>query len=267
MSIKQMKDGRWYASTRYKNFKGEVKQKTKTGFKLKREAQAWLDEFRREANSNYKGMTYKELCQRYLEDMKDRGLKRTTVYSRKNMLRNICNDIGDRPIEEISTRELREYVKTWQGHLNISTQKTIISTIHATFHFAIERYGLPKNPCQHLLLKKTDAPPQERPFWTAEQFEIFDRAMRQYSKTHQTAKKYSVMFYLAFWTGVRKGELLALYNGTLVKTIARDFYNESGGCCRCFTSRISCALLRIVLSRKRKYGYTASAYGRHSTAR
>ncbi len=25
-----------------------------------------------------------------------------------------------------------------------------------------------------------------------------------------------------------------LYNGTLVKTITRDFYNESGGCCRCF---------------------------------
>ena len=24
------------------------------------------------------------------------------------------------------------------------------------------------------------------------------------------------------------------YNGTLVKTITRDFYNESGGCCRCF---------------------------------
>ena len=25
-----------------------------------------------------------------------------------------------------------------------------------------------------------------------------------------------------------------VYNGTLVKTITRDFYNESGGCCRCF---------------------------------
>ncbi|MDD6135472.1 MAG: hypothetical protein PUB49_12445 [Selenomonadaceae bacterium] len=24
------------------------------------------------------------------------------------------------------------------------------------------------------------------------------------------------------------------YNGTLVKTRTRDFYNESGGCCRCF---------------------------------
>jgi len=38
----------------------------------------------------------------------------------------------------------------------------------------------------------------------------------------------------AVGVGVILAAAVDVYNGTLVKTITRDFYNESGGCCRCF---------------------------------
>ena len=61
---KTEKNGTWYAMVRYKDWKGERKQKCQRGFATKREAQEWERQFQLQKQANM-DMTLESFCKLY----------------------------------------------------------------------------------------------------------------------------------------------------------------------------------------------------------
>ena len=77
------KNGTWYTSFRYTDWKGERIQKLKRGFQTKREALEWEREFLQEKTSDLT-MTFESFVNVYMEDMKTR--LRQSTWSTKKIL-------------------------------------------------------------------------------------------------------------------------------------------------------------------------------------
>ena len=61
----------WYVMTRYQDWTGERKQKCKRGFKTKREAMEWENQFQLQKRASV-NMTMESFCKLYEEDVKAR---------------------------------------------------------------------------------------------------------------------------------------------------------------------------------------------------
>ena len=71
MAVRKEKDkNTWYVQTSFVNYMGERKRTTKRGFRTKRDALEWEEEFKR-SNSGCKDMTLNSLYERYKEELKD----------------------------------------------------------------------------------------------------------------------------------------------------------------------------------------------------
>ena len=80
--------------------------------------------------------------------------------------------------------------------------KTIHIALSAVFNFAVKYYKLPSNPARIAgSMGSTKTPTMN--FWTLSQFKAFQGTLPE-------GDLYAVAFSLLFYTGIRKGELLAL---------------------------------------------------------
>ena len=82
---KTEKNGTWYAMVRYKDWKGERKQKCQRGFATKREAQEWERQFQLQKQANM-DMTLESFCKLYEADVRPR-LKENTWLQRKALFK------------------------------------------------------------------------------------------------------------------------------------------------------------------------------------
>lgn len=102
MAVRKEKDkNTWYVQTSFVNYMGERKRTTKRGFRTKRDALEWEEEFKR-SNSGCKDMTLNSLYERYQED--NAAKIRITTWDNKN---NIVETktlpfLGNRKINEIT---------------------------------------------------------------------------------------------------------------------------------------------------------------------
>ena len=71
MAVYKDKNGTWYVSARYTNWKGEADRKVKRGFQTKREAAEWEKNFFLE-NAGNLDMTFEAFYQLYKQNTKDR---------------------------------------------------------------------------------------------------------------------------------------------------------------------------------------------------
>lgn len=102
----------WYVSFRYTDWKGERKIKKKRGFKLKREAEAYENEFKKK-NKRSCDMTFASLVELYMNDAKY-NLKDTTFEMKENIINNkILPYFGKRIVEEIEPAD----IKQWQNEI------------------------------------------------------------------------------------------------------------------------------------------------------
>lgn len=211
MSIKQAKDGRWYAACRYKDYAGRVHQKKKTGFARKYQAQDWLNKFLREVaeDKDCTGMNLHDLMEAYIDDMRARGLKESTVRVRRRIFEDAIKSLGGKPVVKYTTQDLQQYLRGLCKRYKRNTVNSYRQTLNTVFAFAVRHYGLARNPCTNVVMPKDNAA-EDKPFWTLEQFTQFDDAMREYAKNNNLARIYETFFYTAYWTGARRGEILAL---------------------------------------------------------
>ena len=173
--------GTWYVMTRYRDWKGERKQKCKRGFATKRAAQDWEQKFHMQ-NAADMDMTFEAFYEIYTKDMKAR-LKENSWITKQNIVETkILPYFGQRKISEITTKD----VIAWQNEqLAYRDEKhrpysqTYLKTLHnqlsAIFNHAVRFYDLRANPAS----KAGNMGNEER------------REM-------------------LYWCGIREGELLAL---------------------------------------------------------
>ena len=145
----------------------------KRGFKTKKEAVAWAEQFIVQQSHNL-DMTFKSFWELYRDDMSQR-LRENTVRSKDYIVElKILPYFGERKIADITAADIRQWQNgiIKQGYAQ-TYLKTINNQLSAIFNYAVKYNDLPRNPrnpcSQAGSMGKGKA--EEMQFWTQEEFE------------------------------------------------------------------------------------------------
>ncbi len=199
--------GKWYCKVKWKDFSGKDRQTTLRGFTRKSDAL--------EAGKNFldkqKGspdMTFGTLAEAYLDDKKKR-CKEVTWYDKRSRLQTWALPyLKDLPANDIEPGVIRD----WQNTLLTSTNKkgtllspgyiqNIVAEVSGVFNYGVAFKGIKSNP-----VKEAGNPGKKQKsitFWTPEEFQTF-------ISTFDASDPYYAGFMVLYYTGMRKGEMLAL---------------------------------------------------------
>ena len=212
MSVsKNAKTKKWEARVWYKDITGERKQTTKRGFDTKKEATEWEKQFLLQ-NQGCLDMNFGKFVELYLEEA-GAHIRQTTMETKVNIIRTkILPYFEKRKIQDITAAD----IKKWQATMTKAKGRngkpyspdylrTINNVLSAIFNYAVNIYGLRGNPVRRAggmgkQVKKVDD------FWTKDEFLRFIEQIAGNTE-------YYYAFEVLYWTGIRKGELLALTPG------------------------------------------------------
>ena len=204
-TYKDEKTGSYYCKFYYTDWAGKKKQKLKRGFKLQRDAKDWerlfLEQF-----ANAPDITFRTLCQKY-KNFKENRVRPSTLQSQLNTIELHMLPYFDRKvIAEITPADIVD----WQNHLlkkgfTAAYTRQINATLGMLFKFAVDYLGLARNPVKSKICKPA---PKKVNFWTPEEYKCFSDAIRDNIELFTA-------FEILFYTGMRKGELLALTPGDI----------------------------------------------------
>lgn len=209
---KNEKNNTWYCSFYYTDWKGERRKKKKMGFKTKREAKEYENEYSVKHASDPE-MTFDSLVELYFTDLKDR-IRESTMGTKHNMIDNhITPVIGKMKICDITSATIRH----WQNELLEKEKngkryaptylRSINSQMTAILNYAVRFHNLKANPCHSVdPIGKKQA--DEMQFWTLEEF----NEVIKYEKS----SAFHLCFMMLFWGGFRIGEVLALTPADLI---------------------------------------------------
>lgn len=200
---KNEKTGKWFCIYRMKDASGMSKQIKKSGFLLKRDAEAY--EHDQLANAAFQpDMTFSEFVKLYKKDV-DPHLREHTIQTKDfRIKKHLIPFFGGMNLKDIDAKR----VIAWQNDLiqqglNISYMKALQETLSSIFNHAVKLYGLKANPCS--LAGPPRSANEEKKhmrFWT----------LKEYTKVIAEVSdiKAKTAIALLYWSGMRKGELLAL---------------------------------------------------------
>mgnify|MGYP003271174426 FL=1 len=203
-AYKDEKTGKWFAKFYYTNWQGIKKQKWKRGFATKKEALGFERDFLEKQSAN-PGMTFQNLYEIYMEDMAAR-LKQSTLLTKKAVLQtHILPFFGSKPINEIKASDVRRWQAKLMSSPNNYSQtylKKINTELNSIINYAKRFYDLNTNPCGKAgTIGKAKA--EEMDYWTYDEYIAFREGVKDKSLSY-------ICFEVLYWTGMRKGELLAL---------------------------------------------------------
>lgn len=208
-AYKDEKKGTWFVQCAYKDYKGERIRTTKRGFKSKREAQRWEQNFiaQKEGALN---MTLSSFYELYEQDVKP-GLKLNTWMTKAHIIESkILPSLGELKVNEITPADVMHWESEMQSELDSTGQRfapsylrTIANQLSAMFNHAVRYYGLASNPMHKAGKMGSKRSSGEMQFWTRSEYLEF--------RPHVMDKPVSFLaFEMLYWTGIREGELLAL---------------------------------------------------------
>lgn len=200
MAVYQDKERKtYYFSVTYKDWNGQQRRKLKRGFKLSRDAKAAEREFLAQY-AQQPDFTFQAMYELYIADCRTRQ-KPSTVHTKEvHFQYAILPFFRDLKLAEINPAHVRRWQNDLIKHYAPTTQKQIHGVLSALFNFAIKIYSLANNPARIAGSVGTQKAYRAK-FWTVEQF----NAAMQF-----VAPEYLAFFNLAFYSGLRPGELLAL---------------------------------------------------------
>ncbi|MDD6012780.1 MAG: site-specific integrase [Oscillospiraceae bacterium] len=203
----------WYVKFYYKNEEGKRVTKIKRGFHTQREADKFEKCFLQDIESE-KEYVFESVVEFYL-NQKSNQLKESTMQTKKAIIEKyITPYFRGRDIRTITIRELMQwqanelYKKDETGKRVYSDTyiKTINSQLRAIFNFAKRASYIDDNPIENLESVGKKDSDRECVIWTSEEFWRFEEAITDYEDAYL-----AVM--ILYYTGLRKGELLALTVG------------------------------------------------------
>lgn len=199
----------WYCSFYYTDWTGKRKRKKKEGFPSRKEAKNYETTFLMQ-HSQSCDMTFESLTNLYLNDCKNR-CKPTSFYEKSYLIqKKILPYFNSMTVNEIKVSTVRFWQNELLSHQNKNGRPysdTYLKSIHvqlsAILNYGMRYYNLSSNPaalCGSMGQKK--AGPMN--FWTVDEFQRFLSCLEDKPLTR-------IIFQLLFWTGIRSGELLALF--------------------------------------------------------
>lgn len=199
---KDEKYNTWYFSVRYKDSNGRMKQTKRRGFQRKRDAvkaqTQFLDDINKKKNET---RTFNEI----VNDFKNYSIGRKkdrTIINQNNLIDTVLSPyFGNMKIDEISPSDVDTFYRSIINNYSNASMKTIRRSLSSIMNFAVNFYDLRKNVVNIVELPKKEETNKIK-YWTLEQFNEFRR--------HVKSPVQIAMFEILFWSGIRKGELLAL---------------------------------------------------------
>lgn len=216
-TYKDKKTNKYYVKINYKDWQGKSHQKMKRGFDRAADAKKYERDFLNSLSTSC-SITFKNLCEHYLNDNKV-SLKPTTYSTNRNIItKHIIPFFGDMPVNEITTLMIRKWQTDLlnEGNLSQTYLYSVNSKLSAVFNYAVRFYNLPYNPAKKAgTIGSSRAPTHD--WWTLDEFKKFIAVF-----TNKEDESFRIAFITLFYTGLREGELLALTlsdidfeNGTL----------------------------------------------------
>ncbi len=194
--------GKWYCKFYYTDYESNRKQKLKRGFDLKRDADAWERDFLKNL-SFQPDMTFKAFYKQYVDDTFPR-LKKHSIQTKTYQYQNrIAPYFDSKPLNAITSQDIIK----WQNKLISSGysdtyQRNIHHALSTIFNHAVRFYGLRENPVNKAGSIGSTRTQTEMLFYTLEEFNLLIQNVDDL--------KANTAITLLYWTGIRKGELLAL---------------------------------------------------------
>lgn len=224
-AYKDEKQNTWYCLFYYRDWQGNKKKKQKRGFRTKKEALEWENNYKLTANANM-DMTMGVFVEIYFRDKKGE-LKERSVKNKRYMIEaHILPYFKDRPMNSITPSDIIQ----WQNEMRTkgfaqTYLRMIQNQITALFNHASNIYGLGNNPCKKVKkMGKADA--DKLDFWTKDEYDKFISGMEE-------GDRYYTIFEVLFWTGCREGEMLALTKSDIdfarnQISISKTYYRAEG---------------------------------------
>lgn len=198
----------YYVQVEYKDpITKKRKTKKKRGFKLKREAKAYEAELIESVSNDPKtDYTFARMASLYVQSME---ANQVTKQSKLNMYKNHCKMFYNLSMSKIT----KEILISWNnqikdGGLAYRTINKIISYVSAVYKYANRIYGIKDITSILARKKKTSDNYREMNTLTVEEFKKLEECVEN--------KLYRYFYHTLFWTGARRGEILALQCEDLV---------------------------------------------------
>lgn len=206
---KDEKTGKWYYYGKYKNILGEKKQYKKRGFRTKSEALAKEQIFLMSVKDNTSTLTLENLFNEFIIYSESRKKLSTINVDRRMYRLYIQPYFGSKNYKDVTTKDIIR----WQNHLKNELKLSpvnincIMKSFSKLYNYATKIYLSNYNPIS--IVGKLKEPKREYITWNEIEFNKFFTVIEE--------KKYKVAFRLLYFTGIRRGEFLALqwndYNG------------------------------------------------------
>lgn len=211
---KGKKDGlqKYRVRVNYTDSYGKAKQMTRIAYGLE-EAKMLEMRLLRQQGESTKAFTIGELYQEYISakkiDVRETSLDKTI----RVINRHVMPSFQETRLDKLSAPMLQKWKEEISAKgLALITRQNIFGEFRALLNYAVKMQYIPKNPLA-TLGNFRDAyfePKQEKiKYYTAEQFQRF--IAQAYAEATETGNfGYFVFFSIAFFTGMRKGEINAL---------------------------------------------------------
>lgn len=197
---------KWFYQLRYKDVDGKTKQTRRRGFEKKKDAQKaerqFLDKLKalKNGESDY-NLTFEEIARAYMTYSVGRKKERT-IEIQNNLIETVLIPYFKKMnIHKISPRDIDDFYRSIIDRYTNSSMKNIRRNLSAIMNFAVNFYKLEKNIVNIVELPRKHEKVKLK-YWTLEQFKAFENELRTPSQI--------ALFNILFWSGMRKGEVLAL---------------------------------------------------------
>lgn len=164
-----------------------------------------------------KRMTLRELFREYCNIRKNE-MRESTLDKFKHITENhILPELGGLKLSKITPPILAQWKMSIEGKgLALATKQSAYSPLRAMLNYAVKMEYIPKNPLDKVgNFKSSGDIKKEMDFYTPQEFKRFLSAARQNAQEAEergflSEWDYYVFFAIAFYTGLRKGEIHAL---------------------------------------------------------
>jgi integrase len=204
------------------------------GFLRRKDAQGQLEEIlvearRGVARQERTGLTFELLAEEWFENGKfERDWSASTQVDYRSVLdAHLIKEFGRKRVEQITTEEIEKWRNriAKDGTKNRHTVNKIVTQLHAVFEHAVDRHGLLVNPVAKVKRLRESYDAARYDFFSPEEIERLVAAARAgrhrdpsrpaVSETERALRaaedeQDAVIYLTATFTGLRRGELLAL---------------------------------------------------------
>ena len=194
---------RWRYVVRYKETSGNAVQTQKRGFLRRSDALEAERQFLEgiKLTSDALLLPWPEFCDVYLNSLNP-SLSPQTLQTKKYRYRNHIKPAFSVPVVEVTPPMIDDWTNELLKIYSLKHVKNLYGELRTVFNYAERLYGLSPNPIKKITPPRKKELHKQMDFWTLEEFNAVLEAVDDL--------KARTAFIVFFYTGIRKGELLAL---------------------------------------------------------